>query len=321
MRARSLVGWSTAAFGLILLASSSLGCAQHATIRLQRPALVSIPIRRVAIIELQPQREEGRHAVEALWTRLQQSGRFELVPQGHLQRFMTTPLFLSNGAADQQAAIEAGRQLGVDALLIVNVQFLETDGTVYGSKTIRIGEPEVVAAVQYELIDVRSGQILDKNVMSSQPYKGDLTAQPPGRNAESEVLSQLAYAGGAKVSHLLLPHEDEFSVELAHSALGPGSSEVRQGMAEAQAGNWVEARQYWLAAVEANPQNDAATYNLALSHEALGEFTLARRALAAAAGDNPNSLTKEALARVDRAAAEMRLAQSRGRIPRSGYFP
>ena len=123
------------------------------------------------------------------------------------------------------------------------------------------------------------------------------------------VLSQLAYSGGAKVARVFLPHEDEIKVKLAHSTLGPGSSDSRKGVDAAQAGNWVEARQHWLTAVEANPKNHAAMYNLALAHEALGEFLLARRALEAAANSSPNSDTKEALARVDRAAAEMRLAQ------------
>jgi len=48
---------------------------------------------------------------------------------------------------------------------------------------------------------------------------------------------------------------------------------------------------------------------LALAHEALGEFMLARRALEAAADNNPNSRTKEALERVGRAEAELLLAQ------------
>ncbi len=296
-------------FALLLLSSSSLGCAQYATIRQQRPALVSTPFRRLAIMELRPQREEGRQAVEALWTKLQQSGRFELVPQSHLSHFATTPLIVANGSVDQNAAIQAGRRMGVDGLLIVAVQFLETDGSLYGTKRVRIGDPEVVAAVQYELIDVRSGQILDRQIMNSQPYKGDLTPQAPGLNRESEVLSQLAYAGGAKVASVLLPHEDEIKVKLAHSPLGPGSSEVRKGMDAAQAGKWVEARQYWLKAVKANPQNDAANYNLALAHEALGEYNSARRALDAAAHNNPNSEIKEAFARVERAADELRLAR------------
>lgn len=300
-----LLSWS----GLLLFASASLGCAQYATIRQQRPAKVNTPIRRLAIMELQPQRQEGRQAVAALWAELQQSGRFELVPQGDLQQFAPTPLVSTDGAADQNAAIQACRRMGIDGLLIAKVRFLETDGTLYRTKTIRIGYPEVVAEIQYELIDVRSGQILDKHVTKSEPYKGDLNPGTPGTNAESEILSQLAFSGGAKVARVLLPYENEIKVKLAHATLGPGSSEVRQGMDAAQAGKWVEARQHWLTAVEANPRNDAAMYNLALAHEALGEFMLARRALEAAADNNPNSRTKEALERVGRAEAELRLAQ------------
>jgi hypothetical protein len=271
--------------------------------------MVNTPIRQLAVMELQPQRAEGRQAVAALWAELQRSGRFELVPQGQLQQFAPTPLVLPDGAADQNVAIQAGRRMGIDGLLIAKVQFQETDGTLYGTKTIRFGDPEVVATIQYELIDVRSGQILDKNVTKSKPYRGDLNPHTPGPTAESEVLSRLASSGGAKVARVLLPYENEIKVKLAHSTLGPGSANVRKGMDAAQAGRWVEARQNWLTAVEADPKNDAASYNLALAHEALGEFMLAHRALDAAMDNNPKSLYREALERVDRAEAEMRLAQ------------
>lgn len=297
---------------LLLSAAHSLGCAQHATFRQQRPALVNAPIRRLAVVELASQRAEGDRALAALWAELQQSGRFDLVRHEQLQRAVSAPLLTANGSLDHDAAIHAGRRLGVDGLLITQVRFLETDGTVYGTKSLRIGDPEVVAAVRYELIDVRTGQVLDRNVAKSEPFKGDLNPHTPGPSAESEVLSRLASEGGVQVAYVLIPHEQEIKVQLAHSSLGPGSSDVRKGMGAAQAGNWAEARQHWLAAVEADPKNDAAAYNLALAHEALGEFALARRALEAAIAARPSSRYREAVQRVDRAEAELRLAQVPG---------
>ncbi|MAD80664.1 MAG: hypothetical protein CMJ50_07460 [Planctomycetaceae bacterium] len=66
-----LLGWS----GLLLLASAPFGCAQYATIRQQRPAMVNTPIRQLAVMELQPQRAEGRQAVAALWAELRNRSR------------------------------------------------------------------------------------------------------------------------------------------------------------------------------------------------------------------------------------------------------
>ncbi len=289
---------------LSLVPALVLGCAQHATFVQHRPARVTVPIRRLAMLELEAPRSEGQNATAALWQHLEQSGRFELVSTNELQLAAPSPLVDPDGAANRQVAVEAGRRLQVDALLIAGVRFLETDGTIYGSKSLRIGDPEVVAALQYELVDVRSGQTLDRDTVKSETYQGELER----RTEESRILSRLARSSGGLAARVLVPFEEEVDVSLAHAAFGPGATDVRKGMELAKDGKWVEARQTWSRVVQSHPDNAAAAYNLAIAHEALGEFTLARQALGQALDKDDKQLYREAFARVVRADAERRSA-------------
>jgi hypothetical protein len=78
---------------------------------------------------------------------------------------------------------------------------------------------------------------------------------------------------------------------------------VRRGVVMAGRGDWDDAMKYWHSAIEKEPGNSAAYYNLGIAHETLGDLEnlrMARRLYEKAATLGNNALYTDAVARVDR---------------------
>jgi Flp pilus assembly protein TadD len=75
---------------------------------------------------------------------------------------------------------------------------------------------------------------------------------------------------------MLAPHEVALKFSLARShPLQRGQTLVGKGNDFARRGRWEEATAAWQQALEVNPANDAALYNLAMAHAARSDFTQA----------------------------------------------
>jgi tetratricopeptide (TPR) repeat protein len=111
-------------------------------------------------------------------------------------------------------------------------------------------------------------------------------------------LRDLVAASAAKVVAKIAPHPVPVEVELATTTFGPGAGSILAGNKFARAGQWSEARQRWEAAVNENPDSDAAMYNLGLAHEAAGDLPAARQMFEAAARVADKDRYREALTRI-----------------------
>jgi tetratricopeptide (TPR) repeat protein len=280
------------------------GCTQTASFRQLRSARVDTSLYRVAVVNVAGPREESGEAGTALWDELGRSGCYQLVHEDQLQQWSRRPLRYENQNPNVPAVVDAARHAGVDGILIARIRFIESDGSLYGSKVARFGDPEVAAEMKYVLIDTRSGSVVGQNQVKSDFYRGELES---GRGPQSEfaVFSKLARQAGDRVAQELAPHETVVEVKLAQ-----GGGDVREGIKAAKEGDWRRAKQHWSAAVQADAENDAAQYNLGLACEATGDLSGARHCYETALSLKSNNTYQQALDRLKRTEADVRLAWS-----------
>jgi hypothetical protein len=306
---------------LVLAVLACTGCASTATLVTPRAAQTPVVgLGRMAVMNFAGRDEYAARSQGAVVEQVGQSGLVPLVDGRALQQYSRWPLYMSGGELNREAALEAGRHMGLDTLLVGRVQVLEADGSEFGTKSFRIGDPTVRAVIGYQLLDVRSGQPIFDGQVESPSYTGDLDN---GRSkSQQKVLQKLCDEAATALAHRLVPHQESLSVPLATAFYGKGAAKIRQGNQSAAQGDWPAAVASWQAAIDENPDSHAAWYNLAMAQEARQDFVAAQRCLAAALERSDQRRYQEAGERIRRAMGEqqMVLAQ-RSRVVGVGNGP
>jgi tetratricopeptide (TPR) repeat protein len=241
-----------------------------------------------------------------------------LVDQEELQIPGGLPIYLDGGVLNRAVAMEGARRAGIEALLVGQVRILESDGQPYGSKTIQFGDPRVRAVIDYELLQVSTGRpLLNGSVESAERIIEDAA----GSRGEQKVLRALVEAAAAALANRLVPHEERVELRLESLVYGSGASALRRGNRAAADADWQAAMSHWQRALEQDPGNHAALYNLALAHEARGEFVRAEQLVRAALASSDADRYREALARIGKASSDAQLAmQQHERLRRSAVL-
>jgi tetratricopeptide (TPR) repeat protein len=103
--------------------------------------------------------------------------------------------------------------------------------------------------------------------------QGDFVQGQGSIPTSGEVLGELTQLCIDDFVTMLAPHEVELQLPLARShLLQRGQALVGKGNDFARRGRWDEAIAAWTQALEANPANDAALYNLSVAHAAQHDF-------------------------------------------------
>jgi len=181
-----------------------------------------------------------------------------------------------------QALLGNARAEGVDGVVLGNVvEYRCEDKPVRKSPFRLAGEsvsqrPAVVApelrdntvrqatvTVEFKLVDVESGEIrADRQVshhFEAMVERGD---QIP---TQTEILEQLARQCVDDIVAMLAPHEVDSEIKLAACEMWTrGRREVRSGMLLAQEGEWDQAEEMFRQALDKEPDNHAALFNLAI---------------------------------------------------------
>jgi hypothetical protein len=159
----------------------------------------------------------------------------------------------------------------------------------------------------YMVFELRTGELLAMGTVSEEQNKkfggakpdGNLEYQPSEAPPPAASLDELSMWAArklvARISRMKLTGTIQF--DKGHNRL------VRRGVVMAKRGDWEDAVKYWNDAINKEPTDAAAYYNLGVAHESLGdlESLSAARDLyekAASLGDNP--LYADSVARVDR---------------------
>lgn len=284
------------------------GCATTATMTQIRPASADVSgVRRLAVLHCAGPEDSGPLAHDTMVSTLADNKYYWLVDPADLERVAPAPLYDSEGRANTTVAIEAARRMRMDAIVIPRIRYRSEGGFDMGGSVIQIGDPTATAAVDYRLIDVRTGHTFAKG-QATASYKGELTDDLTGPTSRKKVLAKLARAAAVEAAHKITPHQRQFDVQLAGATFGKGASAIRQGNELARQGDWAKATEHWQSALAENPESDAAMYNLGVACEAMNDFDRAYRMYAAAAERSDKDLYQQALTRVEQSGQEHQIA-------------
>jgi len=332
------IGWLIVAITLL----GAGGCAPRARLLVLRPAELDLPgVARIAVVDFQGEGESGKIARAALLAQLSENRHFALVDQAELARVQ--PAAFQADGTDESLAVQAARDLGVDAVLAGQVVSYNVDDQVQQDHHIAIGgggaakssgskaggfgigfdtntlhQREASVSLAFKLIDARSGEVLAAR-QASHTFQGRIVngqGEMPGRE---KVLNDLLAHCSRDVVAMIAPHYVPVEVVLARQYWGNGLSDLRHGNDLAKRGDWTAAEAAWSAALERNPRNHAAHHNLALASEVKGDYAAARKHLdqaieAYAASLYHETRTRIAISERDYAAAR---SQSLARLPPS----
>lgn len=324
-------GWLIVAATLLCVA----GCAPRARLMSLRPAELDLPgVARIAVVDFQGEGESGRIARSALLAQLSENRHFALVDQAELARVQ--PAAFQAGGTDESLAVQAARDLGVDAVLAGQVVSYNVDDQVQQDHHIALGgggaasssgakaggfgigfdtntlhEREASVSLAFKLIDARSGEVLAAR-QASHTFQGRVVNGQGEMPAREKVLNDLLSHCSRDVVAMIAPHYVPVEVVLARQYWGNGLTDLRRGNDLAKRGDWTAAESAWSAALERNPRNHAAHHNLALASEMKGDFAAARKHVDEAIDAYAASLYHETRNRLE--ASEREHAAARGQM-------
>ncbi len=321
-----------------------LGCASNkATLKVMSPAEVNIQgIRRLAVLDFRGPEHSGQAVASKLITKLWESNFYTLVERSELQQILDEHALSVNGMVDVTTAVEAGKLLGVDAIVlgeVIQYQVEDTrefrkvkkkvwtgeyerdaegniiyEKTLFGGKVKKKKYKEVLVTeevvtrdgtvtIGWRLVDVRTGEIRAAKQVSHSYHRSAVTGEAK-LPARGEVLNQLLDECVDDIVKMLVPHEVQVTVQFE-----TGTEAVNRGIELAKSGLWDKAVAQWQTAVQANPGDPSGWYNLGIGYEALLQLDKAEKAFDRAVSLKPKKLYIQALKRVRERKTEMQRLQ------------
>jgi hypothetical protein len=325
---------------VVLVVVLATGCAQTAHFQVWQPAELDVAgIHRLAILEFRGPGQMAQPARSELVARLWDSGFYNIVDPTELNIAVQTGGVNADGKPDIGVAIDAGRRMGLDAILIGEVvRYRADEGGHRDHRTLvenadpdhpydRNGESggvavhrhhdilrerEVSVALALELVDVHNGQTRARRQSSfradSEIHNGQ--GYLPSKDAAS---SELITRWAREMTDLLTPHLIRYDVQLATPRLTLAGNELGRGNKRAIEGNWEQAARHWQTVLETDPKNYAAFYNLGLAYAAQFDYSHAAQLLQDANRIHPNSTYLETLSRIQRHEQTYLMAMSQKR--------
>lgn len=291
---------------LAAMAVGVAGCAQTASLEVWRPAQIDLPgIERIAVLDFQGLENTGQIARSAVSAEMFDNGFYQMVDPAELTGYVARASATDPPTeATIQAAVEAARTMGVDALLVgdvlkyqvvddernhSHVHFINGGGGDFdhgmtdsfvgvGFENRYVETREATVAMGFRLIDTRSQDVIATRQVSFTQVGQRVNGQGYIPARETALAAATARCADEIVA-TLAPHRRPISVTLVGGGLGKAGSEIRRGNKLAVAGDWHAAAGHWEAALESDPACHAAMHNLALAREAAGDYASARELL------------------------------------------
>jgi Curli production assembly/transport component CsgG len=255
--------WMTYLLPLFLVTAS--GCAHVAKISMWSPT--AAPIDGVKTVVVLPfEGEWGNRVAEEVSDAFSESGTYTIVGAASLPTIQV----VSSGAEApefDQLLVDA-RRADIDAVLTGTIVAEESSTRRPPSRfgfSRKTSQTQNEMTVEYRLIDTRTGETLSQNRISC--------LEPESKTSAENLQEVLIQRCGLEVVSQLTPRSGECSITLANCPWSQrGSLSVRQGVRSAEQGDWGAAVISWEAALRANPENDAALFNLALAAASESDF-------------------------------------------------
>jgi hypothetical protein len=273
---------------ILLLCASLTGCRHCCHYQVLAPAEVPLPgVSRVAVIDFGG--EHGEAVSAAVAARLFNAEFHTVVDSSQFATVRTASLTAPEGVDMQNADVilAAAREAGVDGVLMGEVIDYRCDDERFTSTHFGFGQGvegnghyqasamgvhfsaedtlirEGTVTIAYRLIDPETGEVIATDQVSKS-FEGRLVNNNGVLPSQGEVLDNLLNECTSEIVSALAPHEVDVEVKLATSSWWrSGARSVRRGVSAARRGDWDEAEAAWNEALAANPENDAALFNLA----------------------------------------------------------
>ncbi len=260
-------GW---AYLLILLGLTCPGCGHLSRLAGRTSSAVSANVQTVAVLPFEG--ELGSRVAEEVANQFASTGAYSIVEAATL----VPTEAVTYAAADRlNNVMAAARQKDIDAVLTGEItESSEPDDR---SPLRRVGLPRDnrrTLTVEYRLVDTRTGETLSKNrVRSLEPRQSSTSSVISPDEVEDSLIAQCSH----EVVSRLTPRRasQQFLAQCPWSDRGVIS--VKKGNCCARDGDWSGAVESWEAALAANPDNDAALFNLALAASNQYQFDRAEK--------------------------------------------
>lgn len=322
---------------LVLLAASSLtGCAQTATMHVWKPAEVEVGgIERLAVLDFRGLHQSGQIARSALVSQFWERDFYKLVDQSELMGAIPSEGGDLAGPPEVHVALNAARQIGVDAILVGDVVSYQASDDVttdqrfgffnsderdggkssanlmgFGYENNETVNREVSVSLAFQLIECESGEVLAAQ-QSSYTETGQMRNGEGYLPARERALTECMHRCARDVVNMITPHEVPLEAKLAGGGFfGKAGGQIRRGNAYASKGEWQTAEQHWRAALQLAPDNHAALYNLGLAYQARSDYVRAEEFFNQALAGKRSSDYSLALARLKINRDDYRVAMS-----------
>jgi hypothetical protein len=273
---------------LLLCVLAFSGCQHLCTYQALAPARVPLPgVHQVSVVDFGG--EHGNAVAAALSARLWNADFHTVVDSSQFAPVRTASLSSPAGMDVHNAdvVLAAAREAGVDGVLMGEVIDYRCEDERFTSTHFGFGQGvesgggltahamgvhfsaddtlvrEGTVTIAYRLVDPATGEVVASDRVS-RSFEGRIINNSGTLPSQGEVLDNLLNECASEIVSSLAPHEVDVQVQLMTSSWWQsGARDVRQGVAAAEKGDWEQARGEWEAALEKNPDNDAAMFNLA----------------------------------------------------------
>lgn len=306
----------------LVILVGTCGCTTTKTAKLLtwRPAQFNVAgVERLAVLGFRAPSNISSVVQETALNDLQQSRFYSIVRDTRPARLEADHIPMPTEAGGLDEIVARGRQLGVDAVLVGRVRKRFDLGKEIGNLTVQVGDPKLYVTVQYYIVDVRTRTIRAQQRITRMEREEGLGQDDA---MTKRIVDKLVRKCSAEMVQQITAGSDLVEVELARVNLGKGSGYIRDGNRLAAKGNWKQAAEKYLSALEVNPGSHEAIYNIGLAAEAQGRFDEAKSMFARAIRQSDEPLYRLAEARVDKTSQSFHLAQQQTRQrPRSLFEP
>ncbi len=270
---------------ILLLTCLTSGCAHTAVVRSMEPAQIDVSgMARIAVMDFTG--ENGNAVATNLSGKLWKNEFYTIVDRSEIKSTILPAAYDATEPLNE--VLGPAKAAGLDGVILGEVVEYrceddhlsstafnfqndedehgdhEHERTGFGFEQNETVVREGTVTIAFRLVDVNTGEVRASEQVShhfeGKSVNGQVPLPPKG-----EVLDNLTQACIEDVITMLAPHEVECKIQLAWCDVWTrGHSHVRQGSTLASRGDWEGAKDKWKAALEINPQNHAAMFNLAV---------------------------------------------------------
>lgn len=266
------------------------------------PAQVKLPptIKRVAVVEFTAKDRPSEAYAGIAAARLNSllaatpDSPFQLVDRTHLKGVLAEQDLAASGVSDPAAAAKAGKLLNADAIIFGSVhaekseQVVESPAVAISSRLPIGGKSSIqrsaLVNVTFNMVQPETGEVIttrsiSRSYDSSKAGGGGAGALikkvMPGGSAPSgeAIVNDLIEQCVAEFGSLIAPHQEIYEIQLG------SSSGTKAANTFAEAGDFSSAAEQYKAAMQANPKDHVAVFNLAVATLALNDSQAASKLL------------------------------------------